>query len=213
MAQNFELRQHLPLYRGLQAGRCADRVISLKPKTLLDVGCGDQLHAKLFRQHAIKVTTLDLTHDADHKINFLEFDGGLFDIIWLSHVLEHVRNPGQFIDKAINHLAPGGFVAVTVPPLKTQLVGGHINLFTMGTLCYQLILSGLACDWGQSYGYNLSVIASIAERALPKLVCDCGDIETLTYHFPYRVKQNANGNLHDWDNLNALIKARDNYGR
>lgn len=188
-------------YQGITGGECLDRVIAMKPATVLDIGSGEGLHANRMRAAGIDVTTISMVPPADYiGIDYLDLNlgGRKFDCIWASHVLEHVRDVGAFLDKCRNDLKPEGFLAVTVPPLKTPLVGGHINLFTMETLCYNLILAGFLPKRIGSYGYNLSAICTINHEPLPDLVFDRGDIETLAHLFPFHVEQGSDGTLRDY---------------
>lgn len=171
----------------------------LKPITLLDVGSGDGTFTRYFRQHGIDVTAVNLEPPADFIGRFEDYQTEQrFDAVWLSHVLEHVRNVGEFLEHCKTFLNDRGCLVVTVPPMKPELVGGHINLFTMGTLVYQLILAGYVVDWIHTYGYNLSVCARASAVPLPQLQMDNGDIERLRKYFPVEVWQGCDGNLANW---------------
>ena len=51
-------------------------------------------------------------------------------------------------------------LAITVPPLKHSIVGGHINLYNAGILLYNLILAEFNCRDARikQYGYNITII-------------------------------------------------------
>jgi 2-polyprenyl-3-methyl-5-hydroxy-6-metoxy-1,4-benzoquinol methylase len=79
--------------------------------------------------------------------NFLdqEFDGRKFEAVTFWAVLEHVAEPGRFLEKAHAILKPGGFCFVLVPNLKSlavRLLGAryryvysqHLNYFTSQSL-------------------------------------------------------------------------------
>jgi SAM-dependent methyltransferase len=195
VAQPFSLKDSLRPYEGLPAGEALGRLIEMRPGTVLDVGSGTGKHAQRMRDAGIDVTTISLVPPCDWQGDFMEYDGPAVDVIWASHVLEHVPNPGQFLAKCRELCKT---LVITVPPLKTPLVGGHINLFTMGTLQYHLILAGFQpMRWG-SYGYNLSVIADASFRPLPDLVMDRGDIEALKDWFPAGTKQRTDESFPDY---------------
>lgn len=202
-SHTLNLRSRNREYRGITGGECLDRVIAMKPQRVLDIGSGEGLHANKMRADGIDVTTISMVPPADY-VGFdyldLNFDDQPFDCIWASHVLEHVTDVGAFLNKCRQDLKLDGLLAVTVPPLKTPLVGGHVNLFTMETLCYNLILAGFLPKRIGSYGYNLSAICTINHEPLPDLVFDRGDIESLAYLFPVRVEQGSDGILrdHNW---------------
>ena len=88
-------------------------------------------------------------------------------------------------------------IAITVPPLKHQIVGGHVSLWNVGLLLYRLILVGLDCSAARygTYGYNIGVVLNKKSITLPQLKYDNGDIETLRDYFPVSVNQGFNGQL------------------
>src|SRR6185436_7287395 len=124
--------------------------------TILDVGSGEGLHARNMRESGKTVVTLSLCEPADIVCDFLEWrpmDGELYDCIWASHVLEHQLNPNLFLKKCFSLLKDNGLFCVTVPPLKHEIVGGHINLYNAGLLIYQCILAGFDCSRAKIWKY------------------------------------------------------------
>jgi len=192
---------------GLFAREALERLLSYKSiKKVLDIGSGSGAHAKVMRQAGLEVTTLDLGHPADEEMHFFSYNKfHSFDAIWASHVLEHSTSPITFLAKCRLHLRDGGFLFVTVPPAKYELVGGHLSLWTSGLLCYNLILAGWDCSqarlsrcYPNNTGeppYNLSVIVQNTPFKLPPLLYDNGDIEILAKYFPTTVFQGCDGRL------------------
>lgn len=167
-------------------------------RSVLDVGCGDGEHAAVFRQNGKNVTTLSYTPPADIIGDYCSTDcRGPFDLVWASHVLEHQRNVGAFIEKLKRDCKPDGWMAITVPPMKEAIVGGHVALFNAGILLYHLVLAGINCSMAKvkSYGYNISVIVQNRHFELPPLRCDEGDIEVLARWFPMSVAQGFDGRI------------------
>ena len=165
----------------------------------LDIGCGQ---LPIFR-HRENVWTCDLQPPAYFVGDYLSLKfTEQFDSIWCSHVLEHQRNPGLFLEKIRNDVRPGGVVAITVPPYRTELVGGHIHLGNAGHLLYNMILAGFDCSKARVgvYGYNISVIVQRVDAVLPELSMDVGDIELLKQFFPFEVEQGMDGDFesHNW---------------
>jgi len=167
-------------------------------ETVLDIGSGGGEHARLLRSLGKKVTTLDLGHSVHFKdgaeqpatimgdFNEIELKQS-FDCVWCSHVLEHQVDPQRFLAKTRRVLNATGVLAITVPPRKDQIVGGHLSLWNGGLLLYHLILAGFDCSNARvlRYGYNVSVLVGhepIAE--LPELESDSGDIRKLRPYFP-----------------------------
>ncbi len=169
--------------------------------TVLDVGSGVGDHALIMRKSGLDVKTVSLREPADFVGDFLTMRlRPQFDALWACHVLEHQVNPGLFLAECRDALKDGGYLFVTVPPAKHEIVGGHVTLWNAGLLLYQLILAGLDCRHAAvgTYGYNISVIVRKGDHlALPKLDNDCGDIERLAQWFPLPVAQGFDGELPD----------------
>lgn len=175
-------------------------------QTVLDVGCGTCQQAMLFRKNGKVVKTIALSQPADIVGDFMEVDLPKVDCIWASHVLEHQRNPGAFLERCFDLLHDGGILAVTVPPLKHQIVGGHVSLWNAGTLLYSLILAGFDCSNAavKTYGYNISVIVKKQPYDFIndlRLNMDNGDIDILAPYFPTKVGEGFDGRIKsvNWD--------------
>lgn len=158
--------------------------------SVLDLGSGDGYHAKRFADAGFSVDTVSLIPPAKYVGDYLGLDLPDYDLIWASHVLEHQVNPGFFLRKCFNDLNDDGWLCVTVPPAKPELVGGHVTLWTEGLLLYQLILAGFDCKKAslKRYGYNISVLVQKNRASFPRLVQDFGDIAVLAPFFPVAVK-------------------------
>lgn len=195
------MTQHLA-----RGGEALSRLLELpNVRTVVDVGSGAGEHAALMREAGRSVTTISLAPGADHVGDFMTWPSEKcdFDAVWACHVLEHQPNPSAFLKECRMRLRPHGYLVVTVPPLKHQIVGGHVTLWNAGLLLYQLILAGFDCSNAKvgTYGYNISVIVQNEEAHLPDLTCDEGDIERLAKFFPLPVKQDFDGELPNigWD--------------
>jgi SAM-dependent methyltransferase len=168
--------------------------------TVLDVGAGEGEHARIMRAAGRIVVTVSLCAPADHVGDFLAWDSSQrFDAIWACHVLEHQVNPGLFLKACRERLKPGGVLAVTVPPAKHDIVGGHVTLWNAGLLLYHLILAGFDCRQARvgAYGYNISVLVRRSDIELPRLANDHGDIARLAKWFPVPVVEGFDGELPD----------------
>ena len=131
--------------------------------TVLDIGSGDGMASWIFKFLDKKVTSLEPAgvytrlqshpgYTPDHTDDYMDvkFDQK-FDAIWCSHVLEHIRNTGNFLDKIFNDLNEGGILALTVPfnDMTDDLrwcCFGHYTKYTHSLLVYQLISSGFDCS-------------------------------------------------------------------
>lgn len=178
-------------------------------ESVLDVGSGEGMHSDIFIQYDKRVTSIDFGNSvyfqkrsnnhntilADYyEYNFDE----KFDAVWASHVLEHQPNPNLFLKKIHSDLKEGGVLAITVPPLKHEIVGGHVTLWNAGLLIYQLVMAGFNCKNAsvKSYGYNISVVLR-KESILkyPKLSYDSGDIKLLSSFFPDNLSEPFDGRI------------------
>lgn len=178
-------------------------------KTVLDVGCGSGIHTKMFRDAGYDVTAVDHQALCDNIVMpyGIDYDAHMdkqYDLVWTSHVLEHQMNTHTFLSCLKADLKEGGWLCTTVPPLKHQIVGGHVTLWNAGLLLYNLVMSGFDCSKSKikSYDYNITVIIQKKSIDLPKnLHWDIGDIEKLSAYFPAPYnRQSFNGQIteHNW---------------
>lgn len=181
-------------------------------KTVLDIGSGAGEHAAIMRTSGRKVTTVSLDPPADHLCNYVgnrEIESG-FDAIWACHVLEHQPSVGSFLRQTFRDLRDDGVLAITVPPHKHNVVGGHLATFNAGTLLYNLIIAGFDCrdarvsgnyssgvdSNGEPYPpYNISVIVRKRKADLPPLRFDSGDVARLSKFFPCVATDGFDGRL------------------
>jgi len=164
--------------------------------TVLDIGCGSGTHTKIFRRHGKKVTTIDLNPGIEDAIA-ADYNSYIFephDCVWCCHLLEHQPNVGMFLKKIHRELKEGGILAVTVPPMKHDVVRGHLTVWNAGLLMlmYNLVLAGFDCrDVAiKKYGYNISAILRKRTVVPPgNLNYDKGDLEKLADYFPLELRQ------------------------
>ena len=136
----------------------------------LDLGCGNGIYYRQLVQSGVfdKVTGMDLDPASKDRIgddfisaNFVtyEFDQPL-DAIWCAHVLEHLRNPGEFIDKIRASLRPGGVLCLSVPPFRQRITVGHVTQWTPGLLLLNLAKAGFDCSdiKIRQQGYNIAAV-------------------------------------------------------
>jgi len=183
-----------------------------KYQTVLDIGSGSGIHSKQFLDIGKNVTSLDYGTSYEFEknglnsvikgdYNLIKFEHQ-FDLIWCCHVLEHQRNVGVFLEKLYTDLKEDGILCLTVPPYKPNIVGGHVSLWNMGLLIYNLVLSGFDCSelQGLKYDYNISIyLTKKSIKSFPKLANDRNDFDLLKEFLPSCIVQNVDG---DFDNLN-----------
>jgi SAM-dependent methyltransferase len=142
--------------------------------TLLEIGSRDGVVARAAAFAGKKVTTCEIldTYDASFSGDYLDLKiKEPFDAIWCSHVLEHQRYLGRFLDKMFDDLKDGGILAVTVPTGLSPLLQGHVNIFTPGLLLYNLICAGFDCADAQvkTYDWQFSIILQKKPNGLPRV--------------------------------------------
>jgi len=172
--------------------------------TVLDIGSGEGLHADTFIRHGKKVTEVDYgrsvyfekrKEEKNLETIVADFNKSTFDrqfeCVWCSHILEHQLNPHTFLQKIHGLIKEGGVLAVTVPPLRTQIIGGHVCFWNAGLLLYRLVLAGFDCRSVRvlKYGYNISVI--LKKRTVDvsqRIVYDSGDIRKIREFLPDQLR-------------------------
>jgi SAM-dependent methyltransferase len=189
-------------FRGIKGSEALDRFIEYDDvRTVIDVGSGKGVQADHMRRNGKTVFCISMIPPADFLGDYLDYvPAEKVDGIWASHVLEHVPNTGFFLKKCFADLREEGVLAITVPPMKHGVVGGHLTMWNAGTLLYNLILAGFDCSEARvgSYGYNISVIVRKRFAELPRdLHFDRGDIEKLAHFFPLTVEHGFDGRLHN----------------
>lgn len=110
-----------------------DALVPLKPRHVLDVGCGSGVTGALLKQRwACRITGIELTQAAAAQARqrldrvyagnveqmVLEFAPGEFDVLVLADVLEHLVDPWQMLARMIAWVQTGGTVISTIPNVR-----------------------------------------------------------------------------------------------
>lgn len=146
-------------------------------KTVLDLGAGEGVHSNIFLNNNKHVTAILADKTYFNVANYenvdliqqdyinVQFDKK-FDCVWASHILEHQPNIRIFLRKIYSDLSENGILAISVPPCEIISGGGHINIFSAGSLIYHLVSNGfdLSDMRLKIYGYNLSIICKKASN-------------------------------------------------
>ena len=124
--------------------------------SLLDIGCGKGGFLSSFSSYRPEwnLTGLDLACDVKSSIEKIpnthfvngdlpDLDKNIrYDLIVLSHTLEHIPNPIDFLKKVNELLEEDGILFIEIPNLETApfdiLVADHCSFFTTKTLSYLL---------------------------------------------------------------------------
>ncbi|MBL4690496.1 MAG: methyltransferase domain-containing protein [Rhodospirillales bacterium] len=168
-------------------------------RNVLDIGSGEGEHRRFFEYFGKETFSVDIVKDADYVGDFIdvEFDRK-FEAIWCSHVLEHQRNVGQFLDKIYDSLEDDGVLAIIVPNHpRERLISGHLTSWSIPLLCYNLIMAGFDCSSAEIFAsYELSLIvrkkpAKHSELRNPSAHgADAGhEFDNIANYFPFSASQ------------------------
>uniref|UniRef100_UPI00404889BA class I SAM-dependent methyltransferase n=1 Tax=Algoriphagus sp. TaxID=1872435 RepID=UPI00404889BA len=168
-------------------------------KNVLDIGIGKAQIAKWFTAKGFEVTGTGLEISSyginvselqeKQKIKIVEcnvekmpFEDNSFDIILMSHILEHCYNVGLALQEVKRVLSSNGVLCIFVPPHDDFVCSGHFSMgWNLGQLMYVLLLNGFSIKDGKfaEYGYNVSAVVRKGVTQLPVLRGDRGDIHIL----------------------------------
>lgn len=132
-------------------GSCQHQIGS-KYKTALDIGSGQGVQTDIMRHAGLDVSQVDkYSESADFQVDFIECKfNKKFDIIYCSHVIEHQRNVGAFLDKIFDILEDDGLLLISAPKHPAErLVTGHLNCFYTTYFIQHLIHAGFDCKNGK----------------------------------------------------------------
>ncbi|MDR2008489.1 MAG: class I SAM-dependent methyltransferase [Alphaproteobacteria bacterium] len=177
--------------------------------SVLDIGAGALNHSQVFAKYGKKVTAVDFGVSVYYQqyvtidgikiekiigdFNKIEFKEQ-FDCVWASHILEHQPNVSMFLNKLVSLTKDGGIIAITIPPFKHEIVGGHVSVWNAGMVLYRLILAGVDCSEASilAYGYNISIIVRKKTAILEGIEYDAGDIRRIKQYLPKGIEFNSN---------------------
>ena len=189
----FEIAKSKMRYaRSLSQFNFIKQTIDLKNKDICEIGAFDGLLLSLFKKNNNNVFGYELNDDArvyakkkydiDLKENFLE-SKSKYDIIILSHVIEHFREPKEILIKIKSMLKENGFIYIEVPnsPMPNEcsynmlmryLNTEHIVNFNMDNLIKFAENADLKIVRSEYNNYNISIDnenlrISLLEGSLP----------------------------------------------
>lgn len=136
----------------MRAVRLLREAVKCPGDRVVDCAVGNGQHAMAFISKGKQVTGVDLIsapirHPAYTHLRgeYSDFDVSS-DIVWSSHTLEHVADPGAMLRAFRQWLADDGWLAIAVPTNRqNRLHVGHLSLWTPAHLLYNLIVAGFDC--------------------------------------------------------------------
>ncbi len=121
-------------------------------KRALDIGSGAGVQTMLMRRFGLEVEQLDKYQaNAEIREDFIhhEFDHK-YDVVFCSHVVEHQRNPGLFLDKIFDVLADEGVLILSAPKHEAErFIEGHLTCWFLPLMIQNLIHAGFDCKTGK----------------------------------------------------------------
>ncbi|MEJ0044216.1 MAG: methyltransferase domain-containing protein [Rhizomicrobium sp.] len=183
-----------------------DYAIGLHPSSVLDVGSGGGYHARAFLERGSTVLCVDYgtsiyaTKTNVRGLDVIEVDfnkfetSQKFDLVWASHILEHQRNIGSFIERLIACCSPDGHVCITLPDPHRALHGGHLSLWSPGLLAYNVALCGVDISDAVFVRGSNEFSMFFRPKAVPlpgNLTYDNGDLDLLAKSLPQNLSEDA----------------------
>lgn len=182
-------------------------------ENILDIGSFNGTSARLFSFLGKNVTTIEISEDfkSDYVGDYLDVSfPEKFDAIWCSHVLEHQRNIGLFLDKIYQDLRENGVLAMTIPASLYPLIIGHPSIFTPLHLIYHLVLAGFDCKNARikNYDWQYTIILQKKSNGIKSVgfalthypVPPITFTENLFEYFPVNIPENG----HIWGDIESL---------
>ena len=187
---------------------------------ILEIGTGGGTASRVFEFLGKRVTGVDVDAGLDIALtgDFVQTQfSGKFDAVWASHVIEHQRNIGLFLDKIFDVLEDDGILAITMPSALSPLMIGHPNIMTPLHLVYALVLAGFDCREAaiRQYDWQFSIMVAKKPNGVPRLpfaatyfppisgrMDDPGYVPDLLSFFPAGLTFNAAG--HVWGEVESL---------
>ncbi len=177
-----------------------------RPAEVLDVGCGAGTAWPIFRAAGVRITGIDIlppesvpaSGDSCSYVrgDFMSHDfGRKFDAVFSSHMVEHVQDTASFLRRFFDLLRPGGSFCLIWPPPKPNVVGGHVHVFNVGLMLYNIVRLGISCREAATFrsGYSLGVMGPGRRFQVPELNFGLGEIERLAAWFPFPAAQDFDG--------------------
>ncbi|MDD5136527.1 MAG: class I SAM-dependent methyltransferase [Candidatus Omnitrophica bacterium] len=170
------LEGYLERYNESLGRHMVDMVLKVKRPDqisgVLEFGAGGGWNLVAFKKKGFDVTGYDYSPtlvELGRKQGLNLFQGtvdsikGKFDVIILSHVIEHFTDLRASMKKLKEHLNPDGIFYIEVPDMKNfgigQLQNAHTYYFTLPTLEFYMSQSGLKLVYnGPAQGIHLGAI-------------------------------------------------------
>ena len=149
-------------------------------QSILDVGMGSGQLSMRFAEKGLRVTGTGLEMESYSTdlaklqalgvrtvscyADSMPFEDVSFDIVVMSHVLEHCPNQALALSEAKRVLKNGGQLLVFVPPYTSAICSGHVSIgWNVGQLMYVLLLAGFSVKEGSFIEWSGSVCGFVTK--------------------------------------------------
>ena len=144
------------------------KYIGKKYFSCLDIGSGNGVQSQIMKASGLDVQSLDKYSEmADYQVDFCNHDfKRAFDIVYCSHVIEHQRNVGFFLDKIFDILSDDGVLIIIAPKHGAEtIIEGHLNCFFSSYFIQHLIHAGFDLKNGKYLSCGPIENAAIVSKA------------------------------------------------
>lgn len=170
--------------------------------TLLDLGCGRgyfllEAKSKGWKVKGVDVSSKEVEYATKRlhlnvvRSDIIKYkDINKYDLITLSQVIEHIRNPNELIKKTKSLLAKNGLLYIATPNINSAsaMIHGinfehfippeHLNYFNNQSLKYLLEANGFRILRSETWGYPEN-ISGIVKRLLKRNVKNSPKVDNL----------------------------------
>ena len=174
--------------------------------SIIDIGCGKgdlfaYLHSRSVDYSGTGIDMIDKDQVRTDLFDYLQgnFDElpgrKRYDLVFSSHTIEHNANTGAFLERYFSQVREGGVFCLIWPPPKSRIVGGHVHVFNLGLMVYNLVRMGIDCREVEMIksGYNLALLGNYRRFILPKLTYNRHELAFLGQYFPFHATHNFDG--------------------
>jgi SAM-dependent methyltransferase len=184
-----ENKQAISFFKGLARIRLdyIESYIGTLPKNILEIGPGQGYFYEAYCNKCPDVTYTAIETDqtclellrevgvqTEKNINELcRKKESSFDLIVMSHVLEHQIAPHDFLNRVLSFLKPGGFIFIEVPcrdDLYKPIYDAHVLFYDKSPMIYLLSCFGLKNIKITYHGSEIKVINNTLIKAKDKIV-------------------------------------------
>jgi len=185
----FDQTSGIACSRSFRLLQCVNSIIKLPPTgRQLDIGCGNGALLRLFGEIYPNWTLNGIELDDKYKklvesiphvekmyvSNQLDCVENLFNCVTMVHVLEHIINPRDYLEKIHSILAEDAILIIEVPNFEKNpydlLIADHCTHFSEETLSSLLHLSGFEIVFSSAICVTkeLTIIAKKARKNNPR---------------------------------------------